>query len=201
MLSVGLTGGLASGKTHVAATLRDLGCRVVYADELGHQALAPGGGAYQGVIGEFGSGILDENGSVDRRKLAAQVFGRPDRLAVLNNLVHPCVFRMEEALMRAAAEADPNGIFVVEAAILIEIGSHRRFDRLIVVVCREEQQIERAMKRDHASEAEVRARLARQMPLAEKMKYADYVIDTSGSKENTTEQTREVYRSLRSIAS
>jgi dephospho-CoA kinase len=199
MLRVGLTGGLASGKSHVGRILRDLGCHLVQADELGHAVLAPGGEAYDSVVEEFGRSVLDETGAIDRRKLASLVFGNAERLAVLNSLVHPAVIRREEQLIEDAEHADPHGIAVVEAAILIETGSFRRFNRLILVVCTEEQQIQRAMSRDHCTREEAEARLKRQMPLAEKRKYADFVIDTSGTKENTAQQTREVYQALRSI--
>jgi dephospho-CoA kinase len=199
MIRAGLTGGLATGKSFVGKTLEQLGCHVVRADDLGHQVLLPGGEAYEGVLAEFGRGILADDGTIDRRKLAAVVFGDPDKLAHLNNLVHPAVFRREDEFIENARLADPSGIIVVEAAILIETGSYRRFDRVILAVCTPEQQVERAMRRDGATREEVLARLSRQMPLEEKRKFADYVIDTSGTKERTIEQTREVYESLRSI--
>lgn len=199
MLKVGLTGGLACGKSFVGQALRDLGCHLIEADKLGHDVLRRGGAAYADVVQEFGPGIQAEDGSIDRKRLAAEVFGRPDRLAALNRLVHPHVFRMEEKLIEEFARTDPHGITVVEAAILIEAGSYKNYDCLILVECGEKQQIERALKRDHAEREEVLARLSRQMPMAEKRKFADYVIDTSGSKEDTLRQTREVYESLRRI--
>ena len=199
MLKVGLTGGLACGKSFVGQALADLGCHLLQADRLGHEALLPGGEAYGAVIREFGPGILAESGEVDRRALAAQVFGSPDRLALLNSFVHPSVIREEEAWMARVSGGDPNGIAVVEAAILIETGSHLRFDKLVVVTCDEEQQVQRAMKRDAIAREEVLARLSRQMPLSEKRKFADFVIDTSGTKEDTLRQTRAVYESLRRI--
>jgi dephospho-CoA kinase len=200
MLRIGLTGGLASGKSFVGQALADLGCHLIRADELGHEALLPGGEAYEAVVRNFGPGILDESGRIDRRRLGQEVFGDPSRLALLNRLVHPAVIRREEELIAQAEAADPRGIAVVEAAILVETGSYRRFDRLVLVVCAEEQQIERAMKRDGVSREEVLARLRQQMPLNEKRKFADYVIDTSGEKEDTLRQAREVYESLRRIA-
>jgi dephospho-CoA kinase len=197
MLRVGLTGGLASGKSFVGDALAELGCLVVRADDIGHRVLEPEGEAYFGVIEEFGRDILDANHSIDRRVLAARVFGQPERLAKLNALVHPPVRVRIEKLVAGFAQREPNGIAVIEAAILIETGSYRGYDRLILVVCGEEQQIERAMARDHLTHDEVVDRLRRQMPLAEKVKYADYVVDTSGTKESTLEQTREVYKALR----
>lgn len=199
MLKVGLTGGLASGKSFVGSALESLGCRLIRADLLGHQVLARDGEAYADVVAAFGPGILDEDGGIDRRKLAAEVFGHPERLQLLNGLVHPWVVRREERQIAEFAAAEPRGIAVVEAAILIETGSYRRFDRLIVVVCGEQEQIRRAIKRDHLTREEVEARLRHQLPLAEKEKYADFVIDTSGEKEETLRQVRAVYEVLRSL--
>lgn len=200
MLRVGLTGGLASGKSFVGHALADLGCLLIQADELGHLVLLPGAEAYDGVVAEFGAGILNEDGSINRRKLALIVFSDGSRLEALNRLVHPPVRERERRLAEEFAARNPSGIVVVEAAILVETGGWKTYDRLIVVTCRPEQQIQRAMHRDGISREEAEARLRRQLPLEEKVKFAHYVIDTSGAKEDTLEQTRAVYRSLRSIA-
>lgn len=199
MLRVGLTGGLACGKTFVGEALAGYGCYVIRADELGHEVLAPGGTAFEPVVREFGPDVLGPDGRIDRRKLAARVFNNPDALARLNALVHPAVIKRQDVLIGEFAAREPRGIAVVEAAILIETGSYRRFDRLILVTCTEEQQVERAIQRDGMTEAEVRSRLSRQMPLAEKRKFADFVIDTSGAKEETLRQTSAVYEALRRI--
>src|SRR4030095_15068966 len=132
------------------------------------------------------------------KKLAFTVFSNKEQLARLNGLVHPEVRKKTDELIAGYFAADPGAIVVVEAAIHIETGGYKRFDRLILVVCQERQEIERAMERGATRERE-RARLASQMPLAEKRKYADYVIDTSGAKEDTLLQTEEVYSSLRSV--
>ena len=200
ILKAGLTGGLATGKTHVAGVLARLGCRVLSADELGHQVLLPDGEAYDDVVREFGPGILGPERQIDRRLLAAEVFGRPERLEKLNSLVHPHVIHREERWLETLAAAEPGAIAIVEAAILIETGSYRRFDRLILTVCPEETQIRRHMDRGGDSEAEARARLARQMPLQAKRPYADYVIDTSGSREDTDRQVEDVFRKLQQDA-
>ena len=201
MLKVGLTGGIASGKSFVGEALAAEGCLLVQADELGHAVLAPGGEAYEAVIREFGREILTGDGAIDRRALAARVFDHPDRLARLSALVHPAVIQRENVLLEEFAAAHTRGIAVVEAAILIETGSYTRFDKLILVTCSEEQQVERALRRDKALESDIRARISRQMPLEEKLKYADFVIDTSGEKEDTLRQTRAVYDVLRRIQS
>ena len=199
MLKVGLTGGLACGKTFVGQALADLGCHLIQADELGHEILLPGGEAYADVVREFGPRILNEDGTIDRKRLAAEVFANPERLEALNRLVHPHVFRRERELIDRFAKADPRGIVVVEAAILIETGTFKNYDRLILVECEEQQQVARALKRDHNDRADVLARIRRQMPLDEKRKFAHYVIDTSGSKEDTLRRVREVYDALRRI--
>lgn len=199
MLKIGLTGGLACGKSFVGEALASYGCYLIRADELGHEALARGGPAFEPAVAEFGCDILDPAGEIDRRRLAARVFGDAEALARLNRLVHPAVQRREEQLMAEFAAQQPQGIAVVEAAILIENGRYKNFDRLILVTCSEEQQVARAIHRGGLDEAEVRARLSRQMPLAEKRKFADFVIDTSGAKQETLRQTRAVYETLRRI--
>jgi dephospho-CoA kinase len=199
MLKVGLTGGLACGKSFVGEVLREYGCLLIQADELGHAVLDPGGEAYEPVVREFGSEILDKQGRIDRKALAARVFGAPERLAALNRLVHPPVYRKEEELIAEFAARNPHGIAVVEAAILIETGSYRRYDRIVLVTCREDQQVERALRREGSSVSDVNARLSRQMSLAEKRKFAHFVIDTSGEKEETVRQTCAVFRELRRI--
>jgi dephospho-CoA kinase len=201
MLKVGLTGGLASGKSLVGEALVSSGCFLIQADELGHEALAPGGAAYDAVVREFGREILTGGGVVDRQHLGALVFASPERLARLNALVHPGVVRREEELIAEFAAREPRGIAVVEAAILIETGSYKRFDRIILVWCAEQQQVERALRRGGAEEGDVRARISRQMPLEEKRKFADFVIDTSGGKQDTLRQARAVYEALRRIES
>lgn len=199
MIRVGLTGGLACGKSVVGKTLEDLGCHLIQADELGHEVLLADGEAYRPVVAEFGGSILDDAGAIDRRKLASIVFADPAKLAKLSAIIHPAVGRLQRKITKEIAENDPDAIVVVEAAILVETGSYKNFDKLIVAACRPEQQVERAMQRDGHSREEVEARLGRQLPLDEKIRVAHYIVDTSGTRENTVEQTREVYRSLRSL--
>jgi dephospho-CoA kinase len=147
MLRIGLTGGLASGKTFAGHALAELGCYLIEADEVGHQVLMPGGEAYDAVVNEFGDEILDEDRHIVRRKLGEMVWNSPERLAKLNSFVHPAVIARQQQMIAEIGKQDPAAIVVVEAAILVETGSYRRFDRLIVVVCTFEQQVERAMKR------------------------------------------------------
>jgi dephospho-CoA kinase len=201
MLRVGLTGGLASGKSFVGEALASLGCHLLKADELGHKLLQPGTEVYGRVVDAFGPSILDAEGRIVRRALGSLVFDDPQKLALLNSMVHPAVIEEEERWMRQTEASDPHGIAIVEAAILIETGSYKRFDKIVLAVCSDEQQIARAMKRDGLSREEALARLSRQMPLAEKRKFADFVIDTSGEKEQTLVQVRRLYDELRRLAS
>ena len=201
MLRVGLTGGLASGKSFVGRGLSDLGCLLIQADMLGRQVLEQGGETYEAVVKTFGNQIVDPDGRINRRRLAKIVFSDPEQLAKLNALVHPRVKERERDLVAEFAREHPDGIAVTEAAILVETGSYKDYDRLIVAVCRPEQQIERSMERDGVSREEVLNRLSRQMPLEEKVKHADFIIDTSGTKEDTLQQVRTVYESLRRLNS
>jgi dephospho-CoA kinase len=200
VLKVGLTGGLASGKSFVAEVFRQCGARVVEADKLGHQTLLPDGEAYSDVVAEFGAGILQPDGSIDRKALGAIVFQDPEKLARLNALVHPHVFRRQQQFFEQAAAEDPGAVVVVEAAILIETGGRERYDRIVLAVCPPEVQIARFVARDGGTEQQARVRMARQMPLDEKIPFADYVIDTSGTKEETSKQARAVYAKLKKEA-
>jgi dephospho-CoA kinase len=200
MLRVGLTGGMACGKSFVASALRDLGCDVIEADETGREAMQPGGEAYAPIVAAFGSGILDEQGAIDRPKLAALVFGNPEQLERLNAIVHPAVRKRALRQLAEIGGRDPHAIAVYVAAILIESGAWREMDKMIVVSCERAQQIERAMHRPGAVESGVLARLESQMPLEKKLTFADYVVDTSGTKEDTLRQTAKVYEDLRRLA-
>lgn len=200
MLHVGLTGGLASGKSVVGRELEQLGCCVIRMDDLGHQVLLQGGEAYASVVSAFGPSILNPDGSIDRRRLGQLVFSHPDELSKLNALVHPAIHARAKAQAKGFAASHPDAIIVTEAAILIETGSFKDYDRLIVAVCTPEQQIERAIARGGLSRDEVLDRLSRQLPIAEKTAYADFVIDTSGTEDGTREQARAVYAQLRSLA-
>jgi dephospho-CoA kinase len=185
MFTAGLTGGLASGKSFVGKALAEMGCHLIEADELGHEVLAAGGLAHDAVMREFGT--------VDRRTLAGVVFRDPERLAALNAIVHPAVDQRKREILAALA----GGIAIYAAAILVEMGTYKNFDCLIVAYCTRAQQIERAMQRPGAKREDVLARLDRQMPLEEKRRFADYTIDTSGTKEETLRQTAQVYDCLR----
>ena len=206
MLKVGLTGGIASGKSVVGEMLAALGAHLVQADHIAHALMEPGEPVYNEVVRHFGREILNSDGSVNRGKLAEVAFGPPGsnegspRVADLNRIVHPAVIRSQEEWMHAVSLRDPHGVAVVEAALLIEAGAAKRFDRLIVVTCDLEQRAERFARRQKVdlktARAEVRRRMAAQLPDEEKIKLADYVIDNSGSLQKTREQVRQVWQKL-----
>jgi len=187
MLRLGLTGGIASGKSAVAAMLRELGFSVLDADSLAHKIIEPGQPAYEEVLREFGSAITDDQGRVDRAKLGALVFANRGKLDRLNAIVHP---RVAEAVVRQFAEWEREGTrdaAFVEAALLIESGIHQYLEGLVVAWCRPEQQLERLAARG-LSEEEARRRIASQMPVDEKLRYATERIDCSGTLEQTRRQ-------------
>jgi dephospho-CoA kinase len=200
MIKVGLTGGYASGKSFVASELERLGCRLIYADRLGHQVLDPEGEAYAPTVEAFGREILGSDGRIDRKKLGAIVFGVPELLEKLTGFVHPAVFRLEEKMLARFQAESPRGIAVMEAAILIETGRYQMFDRLILTVCDEATQINRGIKRDGLSAEQVRQRISQQMTVEEKTTYADYVVDTSGEKQDTIRQVGAIYQDLKALA-
>ena len=183
MKIAGLTGGLACGKSFVAAALRELGCYVIEADALGHEVMEPGGPAYEAIVREFGAEVLRADGTVDRSRLAGLVFTDAERLKKLNAMVHPAVQALAAERFGEIGARDPDAIVIYVAAILIETGGHRQVEKLILVSCSRQQQIERAMRRPGATEKDVLARLERQLPLQEKRQFADYFIDTSGTTE------------------
>ncbi len=198
MLKVGLTGGIACGKTTVLAIFGSLGAHTLRADLVAHQLMAVGGPLHPRIVAAFGAGILAPDGSIARPRLAAAAF--PARIAEMNAIVHPAVLAFENDWMRKVGEADPAAVAICEAALLIEAGGRARFDRLIVVTCTLEQKIARYAERTgmppEAACIEVQRRMAAQMPEAEKVKLADFVIDNSGRREEVEAQVRQVWQQM-----
>ena len=203
MLRVGLTGGIGCGKSTVAAMMSELGCHVLNADRMAHALIAPGEPAYDEIRRQFGPNVLAADGSIDRARLAAVVFADAAKLASLNAIVHPLVLRELDRELERLSRIDPHGVAVIEAALLIESGYNQRLDRLVLVACTREQQLERltnpafgrAMSREQAEK-----RIAAQMPLEEKRKLAHDEIDCSGSLEYTKRQVRMLVEQFRQIA-
>ena len=209
MLKVGLTGGIASGKSVVAEMFAALGAHVIHADQIAHELMQPGQSVYEEVVRRFGKDILNPDGTVNRPRLAEAAFGNPSknepsRIDELNRIVHPAVIARQDEWMAEVGRRDPGAVAMVEAALIVEAGAARRFDRLVVVTCEGAQRVPRFAQRVtldiEMARREVERRMAAQLPDADKVKAAAYVIDNSGSLDATEKQVREVYSQLRSEA-
>jgi len=208
MLKVGLTGGIAAGKSVVGEMFVSLGAHLVQADRIAHSLMQPGEVVYNEVVRHFGREILNPDLSVNRAKLAEVAFGPPtdlaskraSRIEELNRIVHPVVIRSQDEWMQDMGRQDPHAVAIVEAALILEAGAGERFDRLIVVTCHTDQRAARFAARQkidlEAARKEVVLRMAAQLPDEEKVKSADYVIANSGSLEHTREQVRKVWKHL-----
>ena len=200
MFIVGLTGGIASGKSLVTRVLRDLGAHIIDADKIVHDLLAPGQDTCREVVGHFGKEVQLPDGSIDRRKLGDIIFNHPEERAWLNQCIHPRVFEAYNHQVRHLSERQPDAIVIMDAALLIETGYHKHMDRLIVVYADQKAQMKRLMERDRFTLEQAMARISSQMPLDEKRKYADFVIENTGTREATEQQTREVFAKLKAEA-
>jgi dephospho-CoA kinase len=211
LLKVGLTGGIAAGKSVVGEMLVALGAHLVQADRIAHSLMQPGEAVYNEVVRHFGREILNRDGSVNRAKLAEAAFGpaaseegvsriQQSRIEELNRIVHPVVIRNQDAWMQETGRQDPHAVAIVEAALILEAGAADRFDRLIVVTCSADQRVSRFAARQkidlEAARKEVVRRMAAQLPDEEKIKVADYIIDNSGTPAQTREQVRQVWGKL-----
>jgi dephospho-CoA kinase len=196
MLRVGLTGNIASGKSHATQVFAELGAHIIDADVIAHVLLTPGTSAYDGVVAAFGGQILNPDATINRRKLGEIIFQDEAKRAELNSLVHPEV--RAEVLRRIGELEDSaqNGIIIIDAALMVESGFFRTFDRLIVVHCSPSLQLSRIVSRDGVTLAQARARMSAQMPVEEKIKHAHYTIETSGTFRQTRDQIESIYRDL-----
>lgn len=203
MLRVGLTGGVACGKSTVAKMFAELGATIVDADTIAHELYRPGHEVLQELVRHFGPEILKPDGELDRAKLATLVFDG-GRIEELNKIVHPAVIRQQDQWMRSLAEKDPYAVAIVEAALILEAGVKDRFDRIMVVSCKPAQKIARFAQRtgmsEDAARADVERRTKAQMPDEEKARRADFVIDNSGSVEETRHQVQRIYSELKVLA-
>jgi dephospho-CoA kinase len=207
LLKIGLTGGIASGKSVVGEMFVKLGAQLIRADDIAHELMQPGQAVYDQVVQRFGREILNVGGSINRPRLAALAFGASGaaaRVQELNAIVHPAVVERENQWMEEVGGRNPHAIAIVEAALILEAGVADRFDRLIVITCRPEQRIPRFATRlgisEDAAREEVTRRMAAQIPDDEKVKAADFVIDNSGSLDATREQVRRLFGTLRKEA-
>jgi len=200
MLIVGLTGGVASGKTVVSQILREEGAYLIDADQIARDMVQPHTPTWNELIKVFGKEILQEDGSIHRKRLAAKVFSDPEQRNLLNQIFHTRIKAEMKKEVKEIGQKDPDAIVVIDAALLIELGDHREMDKVIVVTSTEEQQIERLKKRDGVDQEEAQRIFSSQMPLEEKLKVADFVIRNEGSFEETKKRVKEVFQELKSIA-
>src|SRR5690349_22459368 len=196
MLRVGMTGSIGVGKSFVASVFVELGCHVLDADLTAREVVLPGKPGLQAITREFGDEILNADGTLDRKRLGALIFADENRRQRLNHILHPFIIARQDEIMNAWEAEDPDGIGIIDAALMIESGGYKRFDKLIVVHCRPEVQLERLMLRDKLSRDEALRRINSQMPQEEKQKFADYLIDTSDGFELTRAQTEAVNQKL-----
>ena len=194
MRRIGLTGGIATGKSHVRARFEALGVPTIDADALAREVVAPGTAALAGIVRRFGADVLDGSGMLDRRKLGAIVFEHPAERRALEAIIHPDVRRAMDAWFQTLAPTLPFAI--ADIPLLYETGRHGEFDAVLVTACATDTQVRRVMDRDRLSETEARLRVAAQMPLEEKVRRADYVIRTDGTLADTGAQVDAVYRAL-----
>ena len=195
-LLVGLTGGIATGKSTVSEILRQLGCKIIDADQLARDVVEPEQPAWKQIVAEFGRGVVTAEGALDRKKLGAIVFADAERRKRLEAITHPAIRARFQARLDELAAQGFAGIVVFDAPVMIESGGYRNMDRLVVVVTDEATQASRLRTRDGTDDAEGRRKVASQMPLAEKAKLADYVIDNSGDRETTAAEVRRVFAAL-----
>jgi len=197
MLRVGLTGGIGTGKSTVGKMFAALGCKVLDADAITHELFAPGQSVNREVAAAFGPQVVAADGGIDRKALAEIVFSDPALRHKLNSIVHPAIRRRQAEFLNSVAAADPDAIAMVEAALMVEVGTYKNYDKLIVVTCDPQIQRARIRERSALSDEEIEARIASQMPLEEKVRYADYVIDNSGDLDATRLQVERIFRELR----
>jgi dephospho-CoA kinase len=197
MLKVGLTGSIAVGKTYVCEILRELGAFVLDADQTAREVVAPETRGWQLIVDNFGEDVLQSDNTINRAKLGAIVFADESKRELLNSIVHPLIIEAQNEWLNSMENESPGGIAVIDAALMIESGGYRRFDKLIVVWCKPEAQIERLMKRSGLSREEALQRIGAQMPQEEKKRFADFLIDTTAGFEAARRQTIEVFGQLR----
>ncbi len=198
MLIVSLTGGIATGKSVVAQILEELGCYIHRADLVAHQLMQPHKPAWEKIVDRFGSFILKPDNTINRIKLGSIVFSDKEERLFVNNLLHPLVFKKKEEEIKKLNAEGVFKIFISEAALTVEAGYAKYFDKIIITYCQKNIQITRLMKRDHIDRNEAFKRIESQMPTEQKLEYADYTIDTSGTLAKTIEHSEQVFRILMS---
>lgn len=200
MITIGITGGYATGKTLVAGMFKRLGAKVLFADRIAHRLMRPNTPVWKDVVGYFGQDILKKNGWIDRDKLARVIFADPKKRAILNKMVHPVVIEELKRLIQERHTTRRNSVLVVEIPLLFEVGLAGWFTKTVVVTCKRDVQYIRAERRDKISRKEILQRVKSQWPLTKKERMADFVIDNSGSAEETMWQVKRIWEELMDAA-
>ena len=199
MLKVGLTGSIAVGKSFVCSVLREHGCHVLDADLTAREVVAKGSDGLKSVVRAFGDDVLTESGDLDRKKMGSIVFADETKRTLLNSIIHPLVFESQDRWIKAVESNDPDGIAIIDAALMIESGGYKRFNKIIVVWCEPAIQLERLMLRNGLSETDAKMRIGAQMPQEEKKRLADLLINTTDGFDSARTQTAEIINQLRMI--
>jgi dephospho-CoA kinase len=200
MLIVGLTGGVASGKTAIAEAFKEEGAYLINADQIARELVDSRAPAWKDLITLFGNEILEKDGSLDRKKLGARVFSDPQQRNLLNQTLHPRIMEEIDRRVKEIVQKDPDAIIVIDAALLIEIEAYRKMDKVIVVAATEKQQMERLRERDGLNQEGAQAILSSQMATEEKLKVADYIIHNEGFLEEAKKRAKEIFQELKGIA-
>ena len=196
MLIVALTGGIASGKSVIAGVLQELGCYIHHADLVAHRFMEPGKPAWEAIVDHFGQDILNPDKTINRKKLGSTVFSNAKERTYLNDLLHPLVMKEKKEVIASLRREKTHKIFISEAALTIEAGYTKFFDKIIVAYCLKDTQVKRLMQRDEINKKDALKKIQSQLSPEEKREYADYIIDTSGTLKETVEQSEKVFRNL-----
>ena len=199
MLRVGLTGSIAVGKSYVTSIFEELGCHVLDADQTAREVVEPGSLGLRAIVEAFGREMLNVDGTLNREAMAQLIFADPEQRLRLNATLHPFIIARQDEVMRKWEAGDPHGIGIIDAALMIESGGYKRFDKLIVVHCRPEVQLERLMIRTGLTREQAEQRITSQMSQEEKQRYADYLIDTSDGFDVTRSRVVEVFKQLQQV--
>ena len=198
MLKVGLTGSIAVGKSFVCEVFRELGVPVLDADVTAREVVSIGTPGLEAIRNEFGDSVIASSGELDRAKLGEIVFADESKREKLNAIVHPLVIEAQDLWLKEREKENPDGVAIIDAALMIESGGYKRFDEIIVVWCRDEVQLKRLMERNGLSESDARLRISAQMSQDEKKSFANYLIDTSEGFDDTRRQVEKIFSELKS---
>lgn len=196
-LFVGLTGNMGSGKTLAARIFEELGSHIIDADAICHSLVEPGKPALKEIIQVFGGSLIDENQELKRSKLAQIVFNDPGKRKILENILHPKVFEEEQKIFQQLEKDNPQVLAIVDAALLIESGNYKNMDQIVVVKCSKEKQINRLIKRNRWTLKDIEIRLKTQMPIDDKIKYADYIIDNNKTVDELRKQIYTIHQKMK----